>query len=283
MKAHRELWERAFGDPDEYMDFYFSQKAVRSGVYSDYHRGELCAMAYFTPYRAVYHGRECKAHYIVGVATEAEYRRQKRMTRLVEQGIEVCRQEGSPVVFLSPEKPRVYQSMGFVGTYWRQTTTVDIGGREWFRAVPFDGLQKNDKKELSSFAEDMLSAEKFELYLEHSPAYYREVAGEMNSLGGDVLVLYRGQEIVAALCYIHEKEEYEVTELICRRELGREAVETVCHYLRTRRLVIEDSYFIPELDGEGVFREEQEKPYIMYRSVFSRESPVLKCYINDLT
>ena len=108
MKTHKKLWDRAFHDTKKYMDYYFSHKAVKSGVYSDYEEDELCAMAYFTPYQAQYMGKNCKVHYIVGVATKSKYRRQRRMTKLLSQGIDVCSQEGSPLVFLSPENPKVY-------------------------------------------------------------------------------------------------------------------------------------------------------------------------------
>lgn len=283
MKAHRNLWQKAFRDPEEYMDYYFSHKALRSGVYSDYDDGKLCAMAYFTPYPAVFMGKKCKAHYIVGVATEAEYRHQRRMTRLLEQGIMVCHQEGSPLVFLSPEKLRVYQSLGFEGTYWRETTTVTSGGSSWFRSISFNALREKEKGNVAGFAGTMLAAEGFELYLEHSLMYYQEVVKEMNALGGDVLVLYDDREIVAAVNYIYEDAQYEVTELICRPEMGKKVVETICAHLRTSFLIIDDSYFISDLEGDGISREKQEKPYIMYRTTSAEESPVLKCYINDIT
>ena len=100
MKTHKKLWDRAFHDTKKYMDYYFSHK-----------------------------GKNCKVHYIVGVATKSKYRRQRRMTKLLSQGIDVCSQEGSPLVFLSPENPKVYDSLGFVGTYWRETTSVQGKGK----------------------------------------------------------------------------------------------------------------------------------------------------------
>lgn len=283
MKTHKRLWREAFHDSKEYIDYYFANKAIRSGVYSDYDNDFLCSMAYFTPYETMFMGRECKSHYIVGVATEKNYRHQRRMTKLLEQGIAVCCQEESPLVFLSPETPRVYKTLGFVGTYWRETTTVNYRGDRWFRIVPFQEMKKREKEEVAAFAGHMLAAEGFELYLKHSAAYYEEVEKEMNALNGGVLAVYEGKEPVAVVNYICEDGQMEVTELICRKDKGKKVVETVSDYLNTTFLKIDDSYFISEIEGKGIVREKQERPYIMYKVTSEEESPVLRCYINDIT
>lgn len=283
MKTHKKLWKEVFHDSKEYIEYYFANKAVRSGVYSDYDDGHLCAMAYFTPYEAMFMGRECKTHYIVGVATDKNYRHQKRMTKLLEQGIAVCFQEESPLVFLSPETPRVYKTLGFVGTYWRETTTVNYTGERWYKTVPFNELNKKRKDELAEFAEAMLLSEGFELYLKHSAGYYEEIEKELNALNGGVLVLYEGQEIVAAANYICEEGQMEVTELICQKDKGKKVIETISDHLGTAFLKIDDSYFISEIEGKGIVREKQEKPYIMYKITSTEESPELRCYINDIT
>ena len=283
MKTHKKLWDRAFHDTKKYMDYYFSHKAVKSGVYSDYEEDELCAMAYFTPYQAQYMGKNCKVHYIVGVATKSKYRRQRRMTKLLSQGIDVCSQEGSPLVFLSPENPKVYDSLGFVGTYWRETTSVQGKGKSWYRVSPFCELTEGEKEKAACFSGEKLKEEKFELYLEHSKKYYEEVEREMKALEGGVLVLYETGDIVAVANYIQENGKWEITELICPRDAGKKVVETLCDYLKTEELTIDDSYFIAELKGEGISKKRQEKPYIMYKTTSLEDSPPLHCYINDIT
>lgn len=51
--AHRELWERAFGDTETYIQYYFANKAPRSRCFDNWQEKQLCAMAFFTPYEAV--------------------------------------------------------------------------------------------------------------------------------------------------------------------------------------------------------------------------------------
>lgn len=53
---HRKLWKEIFGDTDKYVDYYFSEKAKRSKIYSRYEGDELAGMAFFTPYDMIYRG-----------------------------------------------------------------------------------------------------------------------------------------------------------------------------------------------------------------------------------
>ena len=45
--AHRELWERAFGDTETYIQYYFANKAPRSRCFDNWQEKQLCAMAFF--------------------------------------------------------------------------------------------------------------------------------------------------------------------------------------------------------------------------------------------
>lgn len=156
-------------------------------------------------------------------------------------------------------------------------------GKCWYRVSPFGGLKEKEKEMTAQFAEKILKAEKFELYLEHSKEYYEEVEREMKALEGEVLVLYEKTDIVAVANCIYENAEWEVTELICDRDKGKEVVETICDYLKTEHLTIDDSYFIAGLEEKKIFRKKQEKPYIMYKVTSIEDSPLLRCYINDIT
>lgn len=282
MKEQRTLWKRAFQDSEKYMDYYFANKAGKSCVYTDWEGEELCAMAFFTPYSAFYMGHACKIPYIVGVATEEKYRRQKRMTRLLERGINEWR-EKSPLVFLSPETPRVYEPLGFVGTYRRETTRIHMSGKRWFPSQKWHKLSEKEKEEVVQFVGNLLAEEAFELYLDHSKEYYEEVEKEMQALDGGILVLREETAVIAVVNYIHEDAEYEVTELICHRKQSRRVIESILDRLDTSVLVVDDSYFISGLENAEISKEPQEKPYIMYRVTSEDKSPILRCYINDIT
>ncbi|MCR5690641.1 MAG: GNAT family N-acetyltransferase, partial [Eubacterium sp.] len=122
MQAFKSLWHQAFYDTREHMDYYFTHKAPRSRAYNRYEGPNMVSMMFFTPYQISYFGEEITGEYIVGVATEEKYRSHGYMTKLMGDAIQMEAGRGVDLVFLSPNNPEVYESMGFVPVYWRLTT-----------------------------------------------------------------------------------------------------------------------------------------------------------------
>ncbi len=281
----RELWKDCFGDTDSYIRFYFSEKVVKSRVYTDYDGEKLASMAFFTPYPVVYRGLRQTASYIVGVATRGEYRHQGRMTRLIRQGISRDRDAGNALVYLSPADTAIYEPLGFRGVYWRQTTYVDTGGMTGggeCRIMPFARLDHAARESVADFGNRILEEEGFDLYIYRSGEYYETVSREMQALAGDVLVFYCGNEIAGVAGYIREEGRDIVTELICQRSRAEAVVETLARFVPGEEIRIEDSYFISRLNGKHYRREPQGLPYIMCRMLAGGRLPE-KCYINDIT
>ena len=282
----RNLWERAFGDTEKYMDYYFSHKACVSERYTDSENGELVSMAFFTPYPVVFRGKACKSFYIVGVATEEKYRHEHRMTRLLERAMETCRKKKIPFVFLCPETPAVYKSLGFVPIYQRETTYIDgnyVREQTDKTVTVWDKLSETEQMAAVSFANEMLEKEAFDLYIERSVTYYNDVASELQALDGELLVVWDACGAVHAVVnLIYEEERYQITEFIADSCQIKKTVDALLQYLQTDKLQIDDSYFLHKFCETGVTKKRQEKPYIMYRMLFG-ESPVIRCYINDIT
>ena len=280
MKQQKDLWSRVFEDTEKYVDFYFSEKAPISKCYVDYEGEALCSMAFFTFYPAFYKGQRVKTPYIVGVATEENFRHQKRMTKILQQGIKDCREQDVPLVFLSPANEKIYEPLGFVGTYWRETTTFTGEGEGIFDAKCWGELTLREKEAVARFATDTLEKEKFDLYLEHSISYYEMVQRELEALDGAIYVLYDQGNVTAVANVIYEEEKYEVTEFICPRKKSKSAVETLLFVLRTTELTMDDSYFLEHVDA---VKTKQQKPYIMYRYTTDEQPEPIRCYINDIT
>ena len=283
MKELRKLWREAFGDTERYMDFYFQTKAGRSSVYTDYEGAELASMAFFTPYVGYYKGEKRTMEYVVGVATAEKYRHNHRMKRLLQNAISDRRENGVDMVFLSPENPEVYKSLGFVPSYHRVTTTVTGQGEQRYQIALWEELQDCQKKKVSQWAEKRLKAECFDLYLRHSPAYYDEVDKELHALEGELVTFWQEQEPVAVCHVIREEEVPEVTELILCGENTEDVLQTLLYYLQTGKVNVEDSYFIAPLNQEWIVQVPQNKPMIMYRFTDEREAEPIRCYINDIT
>jgi predicted acetyltransferase len=303
----RNLWKRAFQDSEKYMDYYFSHKMPVSDVYTDEESGELVSMAFFTPYDICLKGKNCRSFYIVGVATEEKYRHCHRMTALMKNALEQCRAE-TPLVFLCPENPAVYQSLGFAPVYWRTTAYVSLDGNffqtgETCRILTWQELDARKKENVCSFANEMLEKEKFDLYMKRDERYYNEISRELMALDGCLLTVWNVLgEMEAVVNVIYEEDRYQITECIVKPSCAQKIVSSLFLYLDTGFMQFDDSYFLYELTekngdagncsaqrnaeagGISVCYEKQERPYIMCK-ILSGDAASLpkRCYINDIT
>lgn len=286
---HKELWKAAFGDTDQYISYYFKEKAVRSRVYSKYAGGALVSMMFFTPYEVIYRGKECVCPYIVGVATEASYRRRGYMRTLLEQGLMEAEERGCELAFLCPADEKIYEPFGFRGVQYRKQLVVSgcrcACGR--YEVSRFPELAEDEKTQAARFAADLLASSGFGLYMKRSAAYYESVQKEMAALDGGVLVLWENSLIRGIAAYTYEEGQYDVTELVCAVPDGQNAVESICHFLEsgsTEQIVFSDGQFLDQVKGAGIVRKTEQKPSIMIRELAEpRGTEQLRAYINDIT
>ncbi len=282
-KELRDLWRRSFGDTEAYMDYYFSQKAPASDIYTGNEGGMLASMAFFTPYSVKLFGANKTAYYIVGVATEEKYRGEHRMTRLLQ---EAMAQYGNGIFFLCPMTPRVYTSLGFRPVYWRETTHIrpDYVPQGRYGSVKkWNELSLQECQKMIVFVNGKLQKEEFDFYIERSIEYYQQISLELQALEGNFYSIWDEKGgVLAAANVIFEDGGFQVTELIADEGAGEIVIDTLLNYLCVKSLQIDDSYFLHGLHGIGIVREKQDKPYIMCR-MLSGDTPEIRCYINDIT
>ncbi len=279
-KELRQLWKTAFGDTDRYIKYYFSSKADKSHICTDWEGDTLCAMAFFTPYSVMYRGKECVAPYLVGVATDERFRRQGKMTKVLTEGLLAAKEEGAPVAFLCPENPEVYKKLGFCPAYYRETFITKKRGTQTLSVTSYMALDETEQDLVVKFTANCLESQKFDLYMKRSRMYYAEVCRELQALDGELLVLREQKRIVAVVNLIHE-DEYEVTECVALPEYTEPILDSLTGALQTERIWIEDTHFLKP--GDYVEIEKQEKPYIMILPFNESWEDVMTCYINDIT
>lgn len=280
-REHRELWHEVFDDTEMYMNYYFSRKAPRSQVWEDRDEGQLCSMAFFTAYDVRFREKEYRIPYIVGVATREDRRHEGRMTRVLTQGMDGVQKQGCPLVFLSPIDTSIYEPLGFVPVYWRESIVVEGGGEEKRKVFCWDELSLEKRQRVADFAEKQIQRKMPDLYMVHHTAYYDEVHRELRALKGALLVFFRGEEVVGVADWICEEGKHEVTELICQEDEAESVVESLQAWVKGEQVIIEDAMFLAKFKGGR--RIAQEKPYLMCRSLLGEDLRGLRCYINDIT
>lgn len=116
------MWQRNFHDPAPYARFYFDEIYRQNEVLiNESDTGELRGMLHLNPYTLHFDGRTVQAHYIVGVATDEEYRRQGVMRELLKETFEELRDRGELFTYLMPADEAYYLPFDFrFGADWME-------------------------------------------------------------------------------------------------------------------------------------------------------------------
>ena len=112
-----EMWEDNFHDPVSYADFYFSEVYGKNEVLLNQevqaNEDVVKGMLHLNPYTLHVKGQPVEAKYIVGVATDEEYRRQGVMRELLVKTFQELRGRGELFTYLMPADENYYLPFDF--------------------------------------------------------------------------------------------------------------------------------------------------------------------------
>ncbi len=109
----RKLYEEAFEDPTEFVDYYYREKCSDNRIIASVEDGKVISMLHLNPYYVNLCGNVVKSYYIVAVATTKSRRHEGQMARVFEKTFELLKAEHIPFVFLMPVDEAIYSWMGF--------------------------------------------------------------------------------------------------------------------------------------------------------------------------
>lgn len=208
----RGLWERVFTDESRrYNDFYFKRKAADSLCYSfstdasDSSQAMLIRTPYSVALRTETGAWKMKADYIVGVATDRDFRHQGFMDCILKYALNDMYKDGLPFTFLIPADPAIYSSYGFRYFYFRKHFD------KMLRFAAADGRYYDE--ELEEPSEEWQQFEKkavkkeYSAYIRRSGRYYRDLFDECRADAGGTVMIRRKSDGTAAGCYTYITED----------------------------------------------------------------------------
>ena len=212
-----ELWETCFGDSKEYMDYYVAWKCKRNRVLTSVREGKLVSMLHLNPYEVSVFGSREETGYVVGVATDPDYRHHGLMRDLLARAAREEDERGRSWMFLMPADPAIYLPFDYRFFYIQERLELPVNAvcRE---EDPLDWqgwgeMSPEQRAEGLRFADAFLRKEA-DVYAVRSEAYYEDLQAERKAGGGDLLFGFRGEEAVCCLSYFREEGELSVTELL---------------------------------------------------------------------
>nr|QGT51283.1 acetyltransferase [uncultured Firmicutes bacterium] len=115
--AARKIWAECFGDPPEFLDWYFQTvyQPEHTLFYED--EGQLASHLQMRFFDLSLSGVPVRAGYLAGVATYPQFRKQGFSRALIQKAFSRLRANGANFCFLVPTVFRFYEQLGFAPCY----------------------------------------------------------------------------------------------------------------------------------------------------------------------
>ncbi len=244
----RRLWRECFGDPLHYENFYFQKvyphntvyiMSTREGILEEKDTQVSCSeevkgMIHLNPYRCRVFGTEMVLPYIVGVATDAKYRRQGVMRALLERVLSDMQEQGLPFTYLMPAKEQYYRDFGFFCVSRQKEVRIEQeknlnsdtakamkeGLRQDVHFVSYSEVKQFEKTEKQCLFEKLDSwlRKRYTVYAIHDETYFDLLYAEKSCQGGDVIFCYQDAQLCAVFAYALEEELPRVEQMITAKD-----------------------------------------------------------------
>lgn len=340
-KSTRSLWEEVFSeDSRKFLDYYYSWKAPLNIGYV-IGKEPYEAMMFRTPYDLQVMDGKREISYLVAVATKKEFRHKGYMTALLMKAFKEMYQEKNPFTFLMPANPAIYEPFDFSYIYERDIWDLkkewirelencrnrEEGQADELKAACYGdedakqlkiweekngcrltGLKqeylKNEKRkilqEITDFANNWL-ADRYEIYVKRSIAYYERQLEELIAQNGDIFIAKGREGIEGVFFYAREEEDLSIQEVMEKREglfsflqkqekkkpiimariIHAEEMLKLVKSKERRTLLIEiEDPFIPQ--NEGIYRVEMTSKGSLVTKLKEYREPEESWHIRDL-
>ncbi len=180
-------------DTERFVDYYYTYKTADNRILVMENAGKTEVMIHLNPYVFRIFGQPALVNYVVAVATDVSARRQGKMTAVMERALRDMAGEHQPFTFLIPANPAVYRSSGFAFVDSEDYGDYDaecVRERLAFtcRDYRLRKAETSDIPAMVRFANALLERE-YDIFPEHTEAYYRRMMAEMACQDGGLVLL----------------------------------------------------------------------------------------------
>ena len=274
----REMWQNNFHDPVLYTQFYFEEVYGKNRILVNKDSEDnMRGMLHLNPYTLKVDGRPVSAHYIVGVATNEEYRRQGVMRELLKETFSYLRNQGEAFTYLMPADEAYYLPFDF-----------RFGMVQKEQELEYCPLTEEKNEESYSFcpepkefqavcdAENAMRDACYRIHTGISEDYLSRLGKEAKSDFARLLYVYKEDNYVGRFILGAENDYMVVSQIVClSQELRNEFLGEVIKYAQSQyhygkyQLILDETWE-PVKRGTGMIDfnhilPAKEKKIIMFR------------------
>lgn len=248
----RFLWEKIFKeDSQTFVDYYYFIRTKENVIYVVEEDGAIRSMLQKNPYWMKLEDSVFDSEYIVGVATEKEYRSRGYMRQLLIAALEEENKKKHPFTFLMPAAEAIYSPYDFRYIYHQKQMELDS---DVFFALKRDkktgekesrdrGRQERvtrdaelgDAERIAAFFEKNESP-KWAVCTVRDSVYYQTKILEQQSESGGVRLIFEEKDLVGVFFYARE-DILEILEPVILQEKENAFLEAVEELRREKELV----------------------------------------------
>lgn len=211
------LWQEIFRDSEAFATYYFTWIYPKNQVILAAEGGRICAMLHLNPYLWNWElerrsPRLFKLHYIVGVATVPERRRQGLMAACMKKALQNLEAKEEPFTYLMPARKEYYTPFQFV-EFKKEKRWIRKGDGWMRKEMPSGFLDSSPLSSIPTPGTGMLPV--------RTPDYMERLKAEVECEGGAVL---EWEEEAGYCAYVMEQQEGQETAVI--RQLWMAAMDT---------------------------------------------------------
>lgn len=216
----KNLWKRCFGDPDAFIDLYFSSRYTTENTDLLRLDGKIVAQLQRISYPMAYEGVLLQGDYVSGVCTDADYRNRGLMSRLLAETHQNSFNNGADFAFLIPAEEWLkdyYARFGYVTCFYTQKQT--LVGATWQRRPELPRLElcslpmsDYDELEFYDLFDNMLRRKRNTIL--HTPDDLRIVLADLQLAGGSIWLGKREGRVESIAFCVIEGNSLGVKELL---------------------------------------------------------------------
>lgn len=284
-----DMWEANFHDPVPYADFYFENVYGRNQVLLLEEEEAVKGMLHWNPYSMRMKKEDVEANYIVGVATQEEFRRQGVMRKLLEETFLRLREKGQPFTYLMPADENYYLPFDFRFGMRQFDQELEVCQVQSAKETPWEIVSEPKEKEDIAQTENEVRDQLYDIHTKVSADYLNRLEKEAKSDFARMLYVYAEGQYQGRFVVGAEDNYMSLSQISCvNLERKKEFIEQILAYCENRyhfgyyRLILDESWsdVLNKLREEKKYRMMPTKsvPIIMFRILNLEELGKMICF-----
>lgn len=184
-------------DSEKFVTYYYKEKCSDNRIAVIEEQNEIVSMIHLNPYTVSLCENLLPVSYVVAVATHPEWRGYGKMTLLLGKTLRDCYRRKEAFSFLMPADPAYYLSSGY---RWWNSQKICTFREETRGLYQISDLEAKDRNMAAAFANDILE-DSYDLYVQRDADYYRRMALECASEGGNVAAAWKDNILTGLYAY----------------------------------------------------------------------------------